>query len=553
MKGILVKLFGARERMARRRGFEDKEMPFLEHLEELRQTLVRIIITLIIVTIGAFVFRTPLMELIRRPVELAGLGASIELPKDITKQEWRKVQTLATTAESLDPLVREAFLQEALTDEEESLRLYVEALPVFNATLVLDKERREDFVGRAIATNPALRDTILKLVRENPGAKIDRQGNLIEMSALRPPEAFMLSLKISMLAGIILAFPLLLYFIAQFVFPGLTNKEKRAVLPAVGIGFGLFLLGATFAYWVVTPRVLEFFHGYADELGVNSEWRIGYYVSFVSQLVLIFGVSFELPVVVMTLVKLDLLGYQFMARNRSYAIIIIFTVAALITPTPDAPTLCLLAVPMVILYEICIWMAYFLDRRRRREEAEEEAERALYREKRAKAKLLETPPPGLPLGTVGRQDGDDTDVKDTDTEEGDNENDDAHFESQFAENDALRGEGEPQPPSSEESGASGGEPATGDPDHADPPVYEEGFGPGDSDDDSPDPYSSDAFHNEPYADNEATSDPDETPGSAESPESVDDRTTREQKEDEGEDPPASSDPEEPNDTPPKPD
>ena len=513
MKGILTKIFGARDKLTRRRGVSGKEMPFLDHLEELRQMLVKIIATLIVATIGAFVFRAPLMEFIKRPVELAGLGASIKLPDEVSKREWRKVQKLAKTAQELDPAVRDVFLKSALAEEEKALRLYVEALPVFNATLVLDRKERQAFVNGAVTDDAPLRETVLKLVRKNPGAKVDRQGNLIEMSALRPPEAFMLSLKIALITGMIISFPLLLYFIAQFVFPGLTPKEKRAVLPALGIGFGLFLSGAAFAYWIVTPRVLEFFHEYADGLGVASEWRIGYYVSFVSQLVLIFGVCFELPVVVMTLVKIGLLGHEFMARNRSYAVIIIFTVAAIITPTPDAPTLCLLAVPMVILYEICIWMAYFIERRRRRLEAEEEAEEAMARRKRVAARELAMPPAALPVGTRSH--------------EGEAALSDESVSEAFAENDALREE--------DDDGPGEGQ-----------PEYEDGFGPRQEpgveaetdEEEGGDPHSSDDLHNERYEEGDHPAQ-DEASGDADGGERVDDEPKPDQRE-EG-DPPSIGD------------
>ena len=485
MKGLLAKLFGAREKLARNRGQHDSEMPFLEHLEELRQMLVKVILTLIVFMLGAYVFRVPLMDAIKRPIEMAGLGASIEVPDDISKLEWRTIQTLAKTSNGLDSKYREKFIAAALPEEKKAMRIYVEALPYFNATLVLDKDSRETFVNDTLVDNVTLRDVVILLVKANPDAKVGRQGNLIEMSALRPQEGFMLSLKISLLAGIILAFPLLLYFLAQFVFPGLTQKERKAVIPAVAIGFGLFLFGAAFAYWIVTPRVLEFFHSYSEDLGIDSDYRIGYYTSFVSQLVLIFGLAFELPVVVLTLVKLDLLGYAFMAKNRSHAIVIIFVVAAIITPTPDAPTLCLLAVPMVILYEFCIWMAYFIDRKRRRLEAEEEAESAIRAKKRADAR--EIPVPGaLPIGTVGQS-------------EPDKGTTDESVQEDFEANDAL----------AEDDGTQ---------------EYEDGFGPDstedDDSDDAGDPYSGYKFHNRPYED--ATEEPPKS-------DSVDDSPSSEQR------------------------
>jgi Tat protein translocase TatC len=192
------------------------------------------------------------------------------------------------------------------------------------------------------------------------------------MSALKPTETFMLSMKLSFFGGIVLSFPLLLFYILQFVLPGLHANEKRVLWPAMSVGFGLFLCGALFAYFVVLPRALEFFYGWSDGLGVSNDWRIGEYISFATQFTLLFGLSFELPVVVMVLVKLGLLTYETMSSTRMYAVLAIFVIAALITPTPDAFTLLLMALPMIGLYELCIWLAWF-DRRRLRIEEEKEA------------------------------------------------------------------------------------------------------------------------------------------------------------------------------------
>jgi hypothetical protein len=110
-------------------------------------------------------------------------------------------------------------------------------------------------------------------------------------------------------------------------------------------------------------------------MGISNDWRIGYYISFATTFVLIFGLAFELPVVVMTLVKIGLLSHSMMRETRSYAILAIFVIAALITPTPDMMTLSLLAVPMVILYEICIWLSYFHEKKVQKLEEEEEKDR----------------------------------------------------------------------------------------------------------------------------------------------------------------------------------
>jgi len=156
-------------------------------------------------------------------------------------------------------------------------------------------------------------------------------------------------------------FPFLTWFALEFVWPGLRQAEKRAMLPAVLVGFGLFLVGAAFAYRVGLPFALRFLSQWNYEHGMNPGWRIGYYMQFVTQVTLVFGLAFQLPVAVMVLVRLELLTYRSMR--------------AIITP-PDPMTLMLLGGPLIILYEICIWLAWLLERKRRKQEAEEEKRRA---------------------------------------------------------------------------------------------------------------------------------------------------------------------------------
>ena len=182
------------------------------------------------------------------------------------------------------------------------------------------------------------------------------------------------------------------------------------------MAFFSFLTGVLFAYFVILPNVLDFFYNYSLEMGIQNDWRIGYYISFATQFVLIFGLAFELPVVVMTLVKLGILSYEMMRTTRSYAVLAIFVIAAIITPTPDALTLCLLAVPMYILYEICIWLSYFLEKKERALEEEEESAR--------RARLLAAP------GAASRANDEDEDDEhdDIDHDDFDHESDEHDFD-----------------------------------------------------------------------------------------------------------------------------
>ncbi len=180
------------------------------------------------------------------------------------------------------------------------------------------------------------------------------------LRSLNVPDAMTISLKLAFYAGLVISFPIILKFVADFIFPGLTRREKRYVLPALVVGGGLFLTGVVFSYFMVLPAALDFFYRDAAVINIQPDWTATAYFSFVTQLSLAFGLSFELPVVIMVLVKLELLTFELMHKTRAYAVVAIIFVSAVITPTTDLLTLMALAGPLMILYEICIWLAYFM-------------------------------------------------------------------------------------------------------------------------------------------------------------------------------------------------
>ena len=354
----------------------DHEKPFLEHLEDLRAMITRIVITLVISMVVCFAFQKQLMELLRRPVEQVWITqldaklpkSSTEIPRPLNVDIWESAKQLEHAASGLDAEQREVFFKN-LGDAD--LVFHVRAVGLLRALLAVPENRRAAFLD-AMDLRPGLREQVEVLAKTMPGTELEQRGNLKMMSALKPTETFMLSMKLSFYAGIVLAFPLLLLFILQFVLPGLHRHEKRVLWPAMAVGFGLFLGGVLFAYFGVLPRALEFFYEWSGSLGVSNDWRIGEYISFAMQFTLLFGLAFELPVVVMVFVKLGMLTYETMSSTRSYAIVAIFIAAAVLTPTPDIMTLLLMALPMIVLYEICIWLAW-LDRRNNRLAEEREA------------------------------------------------------------------------------------------------------------------------------------------------------------------------------------
>lgn len=357
----------------REKSHPDHEKPFLEHLEDLRKVVGRVVLTLVIAMLVCFFFNKRLMEFFRRPVDKVLITQLQEtLPQDAprppTVEMWNQARKVEQAALHLTPADRDAFYK-SLNNSE--LVFHARSISLLRAAMVLPEEKRDGFVN-ALAEPEEVKLQMQSLLRTKPNTDSDAQGNLRMMSALKPTEGFMLSMKVSFVAGIVISFPLLLFFILQFVLPGLHAHERKLLFPAMAVGFGLFLAGASFAYYMVLPRTLLFFYEWSGGMGISNDWRIGEYISFATQFTLLFGASFELPVVVMVFVKLGLLTYETMSKTRSYAIVAIFVAAAVLTPTPDILTMCIMAAPMIILYEICIWLAYF-DRKKARLREEEEA------------------------------------------------------------------------------------------------------------------------------------------------------------------------------------
>ena len=198
-------------------------------------------------------------------------------------------------------------------------------------------------------------------VMQAPLHDVDPQVGALK--ALGITDSIVISFHLAFYAGIVISFPLLLYFLAGFVLPALTALEKRFLVPAIAGSFGLFLLGVLVCYFWLLPRTILFFFRDTQSLGWAPTWTVQQYYSFVTKFVLGFGMAFELPVVVLALVYFGLITYRFMARTRPYAVVLIFILAAIIAPTPDLLTLIAMALPMSLLYESCIWIAWIMERR----------------------------------------------------------------------------------------------------------------------------------------------------------------------------------------------
>lgn len=179
------------------------------------------------------------------------------------------------------------------------------------------------------------------------------QSSGCSLQVLNPTEQFSVLMKIALFGGLVLASPVVLYQIWAFVNPALTSRERRWVVPIVASCVGLFLSGVAFGYWIM-PRGLRFLLGIFPDIRTNL--RLNDYFSFATRFMLAFGASFLYPVFLFAAAAAGVIRSEQLARGRRWAVLIIVTVAAIITPTGDALTLTLLSVPLYTFYEATYWL-----------------------------------------------------------------------------------------------------------------------------------------------------------------------------------------------------
>ena len=182
------------------------------------------------------------------------------------------------------------------------------------------------------------------------------QGNKLIFT--NPTEGFFAYLNAAMVGGACLAAPIFLYHFLMFVLPGLEKSERRWIYRLLPLSIFQFLLGCAFALKLVLPGTMGFFLGFATAELV-PQLKIGEFVGFVVTVTVICGIIFELPIVLLFLAGIGLVSSKFLARHRRMAYFLAFVVAAVATPTPDAFTAIVVALPILINYEVSLWLIKF--------------------------------------------------------------------------------------------------------------------------------------------------------------------------------------------------
>lgn len=187
-----------------------------------------------------------------------------------------------------------------------------------------------------------------------PGQEV--MGPDWQLIYLAPADAFFVFLKISLTVGLVLASPIIVYQVWAFLAPALEKREKRTILPALFMGLVLFLIGVALAYFLALPLTLRFLTGFMADFMVPNLTAAGYF-GFVVQLLLGFGILFELPVVILVLSVLGVVTPAFLRSKRRHAIVILTVVAAMLSPGDMVQLTVLAMVPLILLYEFSIWLS----------------------------------------------------------------------------------------------------------------------------------------------------------------------------------------------------
>lgn len=179
---------------------------------------------------------------------------------------------------------------------------------------------------------------------------------------ISPAEAFWANLKVAFLGGIALSMPFMLYQAWKFIEPGLYPAERKLGAGFIIAASVLFLIGLAFCAYVVFPFAIRFLLGYKTS-GMVPMLAVGTYIDFNVKFFLAFGIIFELPPVITLLARLGVVTPEWLSKNRKYAILMAFVIAAILTPTPDVFNQCLMAIPLMVLYEVGILCARWIGKR----------------------------------------------------------------------------------------------------------------------------------------------------------------------------------------------
>lgn len=301
---------------------EGGQMSLLDHLAELRSRLTRSFIAVIVGMLACYGFADKLFDILMQPM--------IDV---FQKQAANNPVLMPGFYDDFGKALQELLVEKGFQHSEQ-MQVFVEAL----------------------------KHSLMQVAQEG------------HFQYTYPAEAFFSQIKIAIVAGIFLVSPYIFAQIWGFIAPGLYEHERKWMVPMAVISAVFFTAGALFGYFIVFPYGFDFFAGFATD-GIQFTPKLNEYLSFCLKLLFAFGFVFELPLFIFFLARLGMVSSKSLRQKRKYAILIGFVVAAVLTP-PDPFTQCLMAGPLIFLYELGIWVAFFFGKNEARHEKKREAEEA---------------------------------------------------------------------------------------------------------------------------------------------------------------------------------
>jgi len=245
--------------------------------------------------------------------------------------------------------------------DDKAVKPFLEHLEDLRRTIILCLVSLAVAMAIAVPLAPWIL-SVLKVPLRQAGQDPERMLRVIEVTG-----GLSIAMTVILWSGVLLSAPFAVIFICRFVFPGLTAVEKRTVVQAMVLAVALFVGGIIVGYRLILVVTLRWMFGISAWLGIPVEFvRVNDYVTLILKLLLIFGLSFEFPVVVLALAKLGLVDVRFLAGKRRHVIVVLLFLAAVVTPTVDPLTQLLVAAPLYVLYELCVWGVWAMERRKKR-------------------------------------------------------------------------------------------------------------------------------------------------------------------------------------------
>ena len=336
-------------------GFGGPIKPFLDHLEDLRWTVMKVVVAVVMGMLIALIGSPYIVKFLTYPLKSAQQIKQLNSDPDKRMIPVKLGDGVAFHIKESD-LTK--WVDEGLLVEDANKTEIISALRLMPrpGSLSLDTNGTKYSMDLHVDINGT-----------------DRLPWEVQLKAYGPLKSFFIALKIGLYGGLTISMPFVIYFLAQFVLPALRINEKKWLLKLSSFGAGLFALGMGFCYLVIMKVALWASVGFANMLGFGAdEWQAEEYISFVCKFMVGMGLAFQMPVILLFLVRVGILDYKKLSEFRMYAVVVNLILAAVITPTGDPFTLSLVAVPLQLLYELSTLIAWFWHKKEAAEEEDEE-------------------------------------------------------------------------------------------------------------------------------------------------------------------------------------